>query len=173
MSEKVRPLLKNWDEVDNKLQNIALNTAKRDEVQAEMNQKLLIVQNKYNDTLDALNREITSDSTDVSSFCKAHEAEFTEQKEKLLNYGKISFRLNPPSLEIKKGSTLEKIIQKIRDKFKKNAPTYIKTTEAINKGALKSLDEKSLKSIDLVKVQTGSFSFETFKKEASENKSAA
>lgn len=173
MAEKVKLLLKNWDEVDNKLRSIAENTAKRDEVQAEMNQKLLIVQNKYNDTLDMLNRDITSDSSEVNAFCKAHAAEFSGTKEKLLNYGKITFRLNPPKLEIKKGSTLEKVIQKIKDRFKKSASTYIKTTEDINKAALKSLDDKALKAIDLVKSQTGSFSFETFKKEASENKSAA
>lgn len=173
MSEQVKPLLKGWDEVDNKLRDIAQTQAKRDELQAEMNQKLLIVQNKYSDTLDMMNKEITSAADEVNAFCKAHETEFSEQKEKVLNYGKISFRLNPPKLEVKKGSTIQKVIQKIKDKFKKQAPTYIKTTEDINKSALKSLDDKTLKAIDLVKVQTESFSFETFKKEASENKSAA
>lgn len=173
MADKVKPLLKNWDEVDNKLRSIAENTAMRDKVQAEMNQKLLIVQNKYNDTLDALNREITSDGNDINAYCKAHETEFKAEKKKVLNYGEINFRLNPESLVIKAGSSLDKVISKIKDKFKKLAPTYIKTTEDINKAALKSLSDKELKSIDLVKVQTGSFNFKAYEKEASENKSAA
>ncbi len=163
--------IKNWDGVDNKLKAIAENSAKRDEAEGLMNAKLLEVQNEYNDTLDALNKDITADTQDIIAYCKLNKEEFEANKTKQLNYGKIEIRNNPASIVERDKFTTEKVIAKIKAVYKKLAKTYIRTKEEIDKNALKSLNDKELKAIGLErktssKIVVTAFLKETAKKEA-------
>lgn len=156
--------LTNWDQVDNAIKDIADATSRRDILEGEMNQKMLDVQKEYTDTLDGLNKEITANNSLVNDFAEKHIKELP----KVLNYGEVTVQNTAGSIQFMANHDEKKVIEKIRDKFKKLATQYINVKETLSKTALKKLDVKTLKSLGLQLVSNKSININFFKSESPE-----
>jgi len=165
--------IKKWDEVNDKLRTIAENSAKRDELNAKMNDRVLKIQNEYKDTLEGLNKDISDTELDVTGFAVIHKEDFTASKTKVFDYGEISIVKGAGQIEPKDGFTADKVIVNIKKIYKKLASTFIKTAESLNKNALKGLKPAEIKKLGLVVKVTETVHLKIKKIETKANKKAA
>lgn len=154
---KEAPVLKNWEDVDAALKEIAEKEIRLDEIEGEMNKQINGVKiasaleaKPHQDRIDKLGK-------DIKEFVTEHKEEI-EGKTKQLNFGKTGFRLSTTlSLPAAKDK-LEKIISKLR---KRKMEDCIIVKESVNKEVLKKYDEEVIVEIGGTLKKTDTFWYET------------
>jgi len=149
-------VLKNWEDVDMVLKEIAENNIKIDEIEGEMNKQMQGIKKSaaheakpYQDRVDKLGK-------DIKDFVIEHKDEL-EGKTKVLNFGKTGFRLSTKlSLPTAKDKVAS-IIDKLRKRRMKDC---IVVTEKINKEILKKYDEKVIIEIGATLKKEDTFWYE-------------
>lgn len=170
--EKPKTSIKKWDEVNDKLRLMSESATKKESLTAEMNEKILAVQNEYKDTIEGLNSDFTNTEKDVFAFVELHKEDFNDGKTKVFDYGEIALRKGTGTLGLKEGITEEKVILNIKKIYKKLASTFIATKESLKKQALKSLTPAELKKLGLVNTVSTSINITLKKTETKAVKAA-
>lgn len=159
--------LSSWAEVDNCLQDIAIQSNKVKEIEADMNSAIINLQEKYQPKLNELNSEIMGIEKNIELFCLDHKEEFGGKKTKELNYGLVSFRTGTPKLATLKGFTWDAVKNLVKA-TKKYAVQFIRIKEDLDKqGILASgMKNPELAKIGVHIVQEESFGYEVYYKES-------
>lgn len=150
-----------WEEVDKNLKLIGNLQNKIKVQEAEMNEKILAIQNSYVNGINKLTGEKQSLEINVELFCKEHKEDLGEKKSKELSFGTISFRLTPPALKTLKGFTWESV-KKIIEKSRKYADKFLRTKVDLDKNAITNdnLPPKDLAALGLHMAQSENFYLE-------------
>lgn len=151
------PALKNWDDVDAALKEIAENDIKLDEIEGEMNKQINGI--KISSGLEAkpIQDRIDKLGKDIKEFVTEHKDEL-DGKTKNLNFGKTGFRLSTSLGLPKAKDKLKLIIDKLR---RRKMDDCIVVSETINKDVLKKYDEKIIIEIGGTLKKTDTFWYET------------
>lgn len=104
--------------------------------EADMNEKINAIRQKFDvDTAEA-QTEIDLLKTDIEKFCLDHKSEFDQTRTLEFTTGKVGFRTNPPKvLQLNKKFTIATTLELIKKIFK---GAYIRIKEEIDKDALLS-----------------------------------
>ena len=104
--------LKNWNDVDETLKNIADLEYKIGEKEAIMNAEMDKIKKQFQGILEPIQQQKMRLEKDVKDFCEFHREDFGDQKSKKLNYGSVGYRASQ-SLKTMTRWTWEKVLQKL------------------------------------------------------------
>ena len=130
----------NKSEADRVLAQYANSHAKREELNAELDQKLTEIREEYQDRLDELNENVTTSFDKLQMFYE-NKPEFFEKKKSIdTAHGTLGFRTGTPKLKTRRGFTWAAVLNllKVKDTQKK----YIRTKEEPAKDLLLADREK-------------------------------
>ena len=169
-TKDLKTTLKSWDEVDDSLSIIADNQVRLNKTEAIMNEEIQKIQKKHQPDLDRRNTDILQEAHNIELFCTDHKEDFDAKKTKVLNYGKVMFRLGTPKLKNLKGFTWEAVKNLIKAS-KTMASSYLRTKVEIDKQALLKAELKAnqMQKIGVEIVQEETFAYEPFLKESVAN----
>lgn len=136
---KSEPVLKNWEDVDLTMKEIAECEMELENITTSMNQSLHDIKLEAEMTAKPLQDRIQKLGLYVKEFVEEHKAEL-DGKTKQLNFGKTGFRLSTKIVFKKAEAVIEKLKQ-----FKMDDCLIVK--ESINKDVLKKYPEA-----DIIKV---------------------
>lgn len=90
--------IKSFEDLDSALLELGKLTASFTKKEADMNEELQKVTERFTEDTAELSGQIASYEDAIEKFCKEHKAEFTETRSKALNHGTVGFRTNPPKV---------------------------------------------------------------------------
>lgn len=137
------PVLKNWDDVNLNLKEIAECEIEIEKIEAEMNKKISDVKLEAEMDAKPYKESIKTLEKQVKDFVEVNRADL-KGKTKFLNFGKTGFR-----------KSTKLVLRKI-DNIIKNLKSFgmtdcIKTKETINKDALKKYPDADIAKIGVTK----------------------
>ncbi|MDP4176289.1 MAG: host-nuclease inhibitor Gam family protein [Bacteroidota bacterium] len=140
-------------DVNYALKMIATQKAYIAKKEAEMNDKIYIIKEKYEEeTIDA-QREVDNLTTDVEAYCIKNKTDFEKSRSRVLGFGTVGFRNNPPKVTtLNRKYNLKTSLELVKRLFKKK---YVRTKEELDKEAIladyaaKTLDDKKLAGVGL------------------------
>ena len=100
MKEINQPALKNFDDVNAVLLNIAALSLTADKKEAEMNTKILNIKKLHEPEIKQLKDKIIHYEYQLAEFCKSNKKEFVFSRSKELTYGRIGFRYGKSALKL-------------------------------------------------------------------------
>lgn len=133
--EKVTTL-KTIDDVNNKLADLKLTSAKLSKVEAELNVKRTELENKYTPELTTLREQKLLIETDVELWANDHKSELTTKRSWDVLHGSFGFRVSTKISTLKKfkWDDVKERIKDIGGKFK----SFIRIKEEVAKDELKT-----------------------------------
>lgn len=137
---KNQPVLKNWNEVDAALKEIAEKEILIEEIEGEMNKQINGI--KISSGLEAKPHQdrIAKLGNDVKEFVTEHKEEI-EGKTKTLNFGKTGFRLSTSVSIPRAKEKVEAIIKSLKIR---KMTDCINVVESVNKEVLKKYSEEEI-----------------------------
>lgn len=137
---KNQPVLKNWNEVDAALKEIAEKEILIEEIEGEMNKQINGI--KISSGLEAKPHQdrISKLGNDVKEFVTEHKEEI-EGKTKTLNFGKTGFRLSTSVSIPRAKEKVEAIIKSLKIR---KMTDCINVVESVNKEVLKKYSEEEI-----------------------------
>lgn len=156
--------LTSFQDVDQNLKLIALDKVYINKREAEMNKRVIEMQNKYEEETREARERLMAYEKDIELFCAEHRDEFVESKTITLNFGIVSFRLTTPKLQPLRGNTWEVVLTIIK---KLKLTRFIRVKEELDKDAIKAefTDSRDLAKFGLQLTQSEQFYYEVFEKE--------
>lgn len=156
--------LTSFQDVDQNLKLIGLDKAFTNKREAELNKRVLEIQNKYEEETREARERVMALEKDIELFCSEHRDEFVESKTIQLNFGLVSFRLTTPKLQPLRGNTWEVVLTIIK---KLKLTRFIRVKEELDKDAIKAefTDSRDLAKFGLQLTQSEQFYYEVFEKE--------
>ena len=157
--------MKTWSDFDTKLRDVAVIDLKLAETARHRNETQLAAQTLY----DAVARPLMASRgcvvAELERFYRANrkQVEADGRKSIELNFGRAGLRLGNPTLALRKGWNWDKVLQAIKDRWKKR-PECIAVKETVNKEAVKAVGatEEELKELGLRIKQDEEFFVETY-----------
>ena len=127
-----QPALKNFDDVNAVLLNIASLQLTADKKEVEMNTKILNIKKLHEPDIKELKDKIVHYEGQLAEFCKSNKKEFISSRSKELTYGRIGFRYGKLALKLvnTKKYTWEYAKEKFQTLF---ATKYIDVETTLNK----------------------------------------
>ncbi len=123
----------NKTEADKVLSEYAKNHAKREAINAEMDEKITAIREKYSDKLDEVNENVTTNFDKLQVYYENHPEHFEKKKSIDTAHGQIGFRTGMPKLKAKKGFTWAAVLSLLK---KHKAHQYIRVKEEAAKDLL-------------------------------------
>lgn len=165
-TKDLKTTLKTWEDVDDSLSIIADAQVSLNRTEAQMNAEILKIQKKYEPDMNHRSADILKEAHNIELFCNDHKEDFDEKRTRVLNYGKVMFRLGTPKLKTLKGFTWDAVKNLIKAS-RKMAADYLRTKVDIDKQALLKAELKpaQMQKIGIQIVQEESFAYEPFLKE--------
>lgn len=156
--------IKNFDDVNNALKEIAKYDSFISEQEIKMNEKINELKSRYEDeTADARAKKLALEK-ELEKFCKQNKNEFGSQKSKTLLFGKIFFRTTPPKVcLLNRKYTITTAIELASKLFRDK---YIRIKKELDKDAIlasyaaKEIDDERLAAIGLKIDQQEKFGYE-------------
>jgi hypothetical protein len=165
-------VLKNWNDCDNMLREIALIDIAVSEADGTRKQAILNSELEYKKaTAPSLaRRETLIEELEGFYRSKRKEVEVGGRRSIDLNFGRLGMRLGKPTLALAKGWKWERVLEAIKDRWARNAEmlkVLVTTKESVNKDGLKShLNEEAMAQVGLRLKQGDEFFFETYPEKA-------
>lgn len=137
---KEAPVLRNWDEVDAALKEIAEKELAIEEIEGEMNKQIQGIKLSSAQEAKPLEERIDTLGKDIKAFVTEHREEL-DGKTKMLNFGKTGFRL---STKLSLPTAKDKVASIIKSLRIRKMADCIIITESINKDVLKKYTEDEI-----------------------------
>ncbi len=120
-----------YDDVNLCLLDIGKAESKVAKKEAEMNQKIQLIKDKY-DTETQEDRDLIADyKKRVEAFCNANKGDFIKQRSQVMNHGAIGFRNNPPKVvQLSKKWTVKSSLEFLKKLFDGK---YVRSKDEVNK----------------------------------------
>lgn len=154
------PAIKNWEEVDAALREIAEAELALGDIEAELNRQIIGAKKvaeqeskPYADRSSKLER-------DVKEFVTDHRDELGKAKSRSLNFGEVGFRL---STTISVPKAKEKVAGIVRRLKARQMTDCIIVKEKISKDALRKYGEDTVNAVGATWKQKDTFGYEVFK----------
>ena len=154
------PAIKNWEEVDAALREIAEAELALGDIEAELNRQIIGAKKvaeqeskPYADRSSKLER-------DVKEFVTDHRDELGKAKSRSLNFGEVGFRL---STTISVPKAKEKVAEIVRRLKARQMTDCIIVKEKISKDALRKYGEDTVNAVGATWKQKDTFGYEVFK----------
>lgn len=165
-------MLKNWNDCDYMLREIALIDIAVSEADGTRKQIILNAELEYKKaTAPSLaRRETLVEELEGFYRAKRKEVEVGGRRSIDLNFGRLGMRLGKPTLSLAKGWKWERVLQAIKERWSRNTEllkVLVTTKESVNKDGIKShLDEDALAQVGLRLKQGDEFFYETYPEKA-------
>jgi len=146
-------MIKNYEELEERLKEYAMNFATLHKKEAEMNERLNRIKEDFDEKTKDLRYAIDTLSTEISMFCTKNKKDFEKSRSKEYNFGTIGFRTTPPKVAVLNRKYSIKTVIELTKRLFQN--TYIRIKEELDKEAIladysqKKLDDEKLASIGL------------------------
>ena len=147
-------------EAETTLGEIAASTASLNQLKAELDQELTAVRQRYEQRIDALSKQIETQSGLLQQWAEGAPEEFPEGRKSIeLLHGRLGFRTSNPALKTIAGWTFKKVLEVI-------TPDFIRVKQDLDKEAVLAahasgyLNDSKLKSVGLRVVQEEAFFIE-------------
>ena len=138
--KKQKPILENWDQVNESLKEIGEINRKVQAIEADMNETINMVKANAEDKSKSLLFRRKELESNVQKFTEYHTDQFKDAKTKSFNYGEVGFR--------KATSIITRNVKAIIEALKQNKmDDCIKRTESIDKEELAKYDDKSIEKV--------------------------
>lgn len=137
-TDKKRAAALTREDMEHTVRELALASARLDEIQGRMNEELARVRETYEPDIAALRESYDGHEAVALEWAKAHPEEFIPRKSIVLVHGVIGFRTGQPTLKLLAGLTWESVIKTLRSSL----PAYVRVKEEVDKaGLLAARDE--------------------------------
>lgn len=93
MARKMESTLKNWDEVDASIKQIAELNINKTRLEGEQTLQINEIKKITAEKAKGLDFKIKELEKDIERFTEAHKDEFTEKRNKKLNHGTVSYKI--------------------------------------------------------------------------------
>lgn len=133
--EVARRQVKNWDEADTALKDIAVIDLQIQKEEAEYNKAEQERRAKVTEKHAPLKEEKQKIEVGLENFVTAHRADLGDKKSKRLAHGTVSYRLHPPVVATIKGMT-QKAAAAIISRSRKWKDKFLRITIGLNKSAI-------------------------------------
>lgn len=150
------PQLKNWEEVDQCLKEIADAENEITSIVAEMNKKITEIKKSADDESKRHKEIIKQNEGKIKEYSTIHKEEM-KGKSKLLTFGKVGFRL---STKLLLPSAVTDVISKLRENGMFDC---INVKETVDKDAIKNYSEEDIIKIGGYLQKNDTFWYETDK----------
>ena len=161
--------LRNWNDFNLTLREIALIDLRVAEATTERDQAKLTAEATYNTATAPLVAKREALGAELEQFYRAHrkEVEADGKRSIELDFGRAGMRRGNPTLACLKGWKWERVLQAIKDRFEKKPDRLeqlITTKESINKDGVKSagFSQEELAAIGVKIKQDEEFFYEPF-----------
>jgi len=160
-------MLRNWEEFDSTLREIALIDLDVEECDRIRDKEILEARMRHDEKTKPLLAKRAELAGELEAYYKAHrrEVEKTGKRSVELRFGRAGMRKGNPRLALMKGWKWEKVLVAIKERWGRTAlfQHLVKVRESVNKDGLKAkLGEEELASIGVRIKQSDEFFFETF-----------
>jgi len=124
-------VLESYDEVNDRLRELAALESRLQAAESQMNEKIQKVKDEFNEiTTDDRARKAEIER-ELETFVKMNKKDFEKERTKHLFYGSISMRWSTPKVhQLNRKYTVKTSLELLKQVFKKR---YIRTKEEINK----------------------------------------
>jgi phage host-nuclease inhibitor protein Gam len=134
MPQKIKTTLKNFDEIDQKLLELAKHQSFIQSQEADMNDKIQDIRKRYDNLTAHINAVAKQISTDIENFCLLNRQDFEKSKSKEYAHGIVGFRKSPPKiLQLNRKYSWETIIELLK---KMRLGMFIRKREEVDKEAI-------------------------------------
>lgn len=142
-----QPALKNFDDVNTVILNIAALQLNADKKENEMNTKILDIKKLHEPSIKELKDKIVHYEDQLAEFCKANKKEFVLSRSKELTYGRIGFRHGKSALKLinAKKFTWEYVKEKFQTLYNTK---YINVETTLNKTKILADANKEILTAD-------------------------
>lgn len=123
--------MKNWDEVNEALRNIAELQSALDSKVAAYNEAEAKRRKAVDQHCNPIREQIEKMENGMADFCETHRQDFGDKKGKELPNGRVDFRMSTPKVGKAKGFTWKAILDIMRKSSLGKA--YLRITEGVNK----------------------------------------
>lgn len=162
-------MLRNWNDFNLMLRDIALIEVSVVEAAAKRNDAMIDAETTYNSTTAPLLAKKAALGDELERFYKAHrkEVEVDGKRSIDLDFGRAGMRKGNPTLKCLRGWKWEAVLDAIKRRFARNEDRLdqlVTTKESVNKDAVKSFgfSEDELAAIGVKIKQADELFFETF-----------
>jgi phage host-nuclease inhibitor protein Gam len=114
------------------MENLALATHRRDQLTAEMNQKLTEIRERYERELTTCTEIIAANEQGIQAWADANPALFEKARSLKLLHGTIGYRRASAAVKMLRGFTKERVVALV----KQSLPAYIRVKEELDKESL-------------------------------------
>jgi phage host-nuclease inhibitor protein Gam len=122
------------EELNDTVADIARLTVEANRLRAEMDERLLVVKERYVASLAAMHSAIKAKVAAAKVWAKKNPAKFGDAKSLVCGLGTIGFRTGTPKVSLLDGWTVEKVIEAVLGLFPKRG--YVRVKEELDKEAL-------------------------------------
>ncbi len=148
--------IKNWDDVDLTLKELAELEGKIEKLEVEMNDEISDLKLDYQDKFSPLLTKIKDLGKDLKKFVKANRGDLGAKKSRESIFGKVGFRKST-SITIPRG-TEEAIVNALKAR---KMMSCIITKENVNRDVLVTCDDHIIEEVGAVKNVKNTFWYET------------
>ncbi|MDD5297552.1 MAG: host-nuclease inhibitor Gam family protein [Rhodocyclaceae bacterium] len=145
------PVPQNRDEVNDTIAKIGIAQRERARIQADMNDEMAKVKQRFEDEAKPFNEQIEALSKGAQTWCEANRAALTKDgKVKFANFpaGEVKWRMRPPKVTLRAVETVLETLKRL------GLTRFIRTKEEPNKEAMLA-DPKALEGLAGVKFEQG------------------
>jgi phage host-nuclease inhibitor protein Gam len=141
-----------WNEADEILKTIGSLQMKVNACESDATDRINEIKTELFDETDPMLKDIARCVMSLQAFCDNHQADFDGARSRDLQFGKVGWRA---SSAITAG---KKCIEKLKEVFgRKKAFTFLRIKVEVNKEALETLDDATLKSVSAKRVKKDTF----------------
>jgi len=140
------------EEADQALRILGENQRAIAALEAEAQEMIDAIKGQFANERRELEAAVKSTTRLLAKFVQTHADEIEARgrgKTVRLTFGRLGTRTAPPALKIEKGFTEADVIAWLRREFPRSADAYIRTTERIDREALKLWDDADLAKVGL------------------------
>ena len=151
--------IKNWDDVDVVLKNLASLEVKRAEIEGELNERINELKNGAKERVAPILEQIKHLTKLIELFASSQKQEFAKKRTKELTFGKVGFRLVTSVAIPRDKAKVEALLKSIKAYGLNDCISFV---EKPDKERLKELDDTTLVKLGLEKKVKDSFRIEPF-----------
>ena len=157
--EVIMQEIKNWNDVDVALKQLASLEVKRNEIEGEMNEKINAVKEEAKSRVAPILEQIKHLTKLIELFAASRKDEFAKKRTKELTFGKVGFRLVTSVSIPRDKAKVEALLKSLKAYGLSDCITFI---EKPDKEKLKELDDTTLVKLGLEKKVKDSFRIEPY-----------
>ena len=151
--------IKNWNDVDAVLKELASLEVKRNEIEGEMNEKINAVKEEAKSRVAPILEQIKHLTKLIELFAASRKDEFAKKRTKELTFGKVGFRLVTSVSIPRDKAKVEALLKSLKAYGLSDCITFV---EKPDKERLKELDDTTIVKLGLEKRVKDSFRVEPY-----------